>query len=72
MLLDPDCAGAKGPAEPLLAKASGVEVADVDGTKANAFEETDSESEPSKSTSTFFEVTGAAEKKHKNKSMKVQ
>ena len=65
MLLDPDSAAAKGGAEPLLAWASGVVVADVAGTKANAFEENESESEPSKSISTFLEVTEAAEKKHK-------
>jgi hypothetical protein len=47
--LDPDDGAAKEAVEPVFA--SGVAVADVAGTRGNAFEENESDSEPSKSIS---------------------
>lgn len=39
---------------------------DVEGTRANAFEENDSDREPNKSISTLLAGAGAANKKHKD------
>lgn len=63
-LLDPDDGAAKEVVEPVFA--SGVAVADVVGTRGNAFEENESDREPSKSISALLEVVGAAAKKHKD------
>lgn len=64
-LLDPADGAAKEAVEPVFVLPSGVVVADVAGTRAKAFEENESDREPSKSTSTLLDVAGAAEKKHK-------
>lgn len=61
--MDPDDGAAKEVVEPVFA--SGVAVADVAGTRGNAFEENESDREPSKSISPLLEVVGAAGKKHK-------
>jgi len=57
-LFDPDDGGAKEAVDPAFA--SGAAVADSDGTIAKAFEENESEREPSKSISTLLAVAGAA------------
>lgn len=61
--LDADGVATNVIAEPEFAWASvsNVVVGDVVGTMANAFEENESDREPSKSISTLFEVAGAAE-----------
>ena len=63
-LLDPDGAAAKEAVDPEFA--SGAAVADAAGTRDNAFEEDESEREPSKSISTLLVVAGAAKKKYKD------
>lgn len=66
-LFDPDDGAAKEAVDPTFA--SGAAVADSDGTTAKAFEENESEREPSKSISTLLAVAGAAEdaeKKYKD------
>lgn len=57
-LFDPDDGAAKEAVDPTFA--SGAAVADSDGTTAKAFEENESEREPSKSISTLLPVAGAA------------
>jgi len=61
-LLDPEDGAAKEAVEPVFA--SGVEIPDVAGTRGSAFEENESDKEPSKSISPKLEVVGAAGKKH--------
>lgn len=68
--MDPDDGAAKEVVEPVFV-ASGVAVADVAGTRGNAFEENESDREPSKSISPLLEVVGAAGKKHKVMSTKL-
>ena len=65
--MDPDGGAAKEAVDPAFA--SGAAVADAAGTRDNAFEENESEREPSKSISTLLVVAGAAgaaEKKYKD------
>ena len=62
--MDPDGAAAKEAVDPEFA--SGAAVADAAGTRDNAFEEDESEREPSKSISTLLVVAGAAKKKYKD------
>lgn len=67
-LLDPDDGAAKEAVDPTFA--SGAAVAGSAGTRDNAFEENESEREPSKSISMLLDVAGAvgaAEKKYKDK-----
>lgn len=59
-LLDPEDGAAKEAVEPVFASVAAV--ADVAGTRDNAFEENESDREPRKSTSTLLEVVEAAER----------
>ena len=49
-----------------MPSAVAVAVADAEGTKDNAFEENDSDREPSRSISTLFAAAGTAKKKNKD------
>lgn len=61
-----DGAAAKEAVESRFTLPSGFEVADAEGTRANALEENDSDRELNKSISTILAPAGAAKKKHKD------